>query len=68
MPHRFVTCPETAHLEKIEYLDSPLGMLISTCSRYESPCDLGCTRACARHFDLRARLWGLTAAALDQDD
>jgi hypothetical protein len=56
MQHRFVTCPETAHLEKIGYVDSPLGMLITSCSRYEPRCDVQCTRTCAAHFDLRERL------------
>jgi hypothetical protein len=68
MQHRFVVCPETAHLEKIEYLDSPLGMLTFSCSRYASQCELGCSRACARHFDLRARLWGLAAATAARTD
>jgi len=65
MPCRFVTCPETAELENIGYDDSPLGMLIVSCTRYASPCALGCSRGCARHIDLRARLWGLRAGGVD---
>jgi hypothetical protein len=56
MAHRFVTCPETGHLEWIQYVDSPLGMLVASCTRYEPRCDVACPRTCAARFDLRARL------------
>jgi hypothetical protein len=56
MPSRFVTCPETAHLETIDYVDSPLGMLVTGCSRFVPACSLCCPRTCAARFDLRARL------------
>lgn len=46
-----VTCPETAHLEEISYVESPLGMLIAGCSRFED--DSTCTRTCAARMDRR---------------
>jgi hypothetical protein len=46
-----VTCPETAHLEEIQYVDSPLGILISGCSRLAE--DGMCTRECAALMDRR---------------
>ena len=63
MSYRFVTCPETGHLEKIEFYDSPLGMLVTSCTR--APSGLECPRSCARNFDLRARLRGLRSGGVD---
>ena len=50
---KLVTCPETAHLEQIEYDDHPLGMLIVRCSRYGAKCPLECPRTCAARLDRR---------------
>jgi len=55
MASRFITCPETAHLEMIEYEDTPLGMLIHACSQYRPACDVSCPRTCAARLDRRAR-------------
>jgi len=55
MPTMLVTCPETAHLEQIEYDDHPFGMLVLACSRFEPACVLRCDRACAARLD-RKRL------------
>ena len=52
---RLVTCPETAHLETIGYIDHPLGMLVESCSRFEPPCGLTCRRTCAALLDRRER-------------
>ncbi len=54
MKSMLVTCPETAHLETIEYLHSPLGMLIKSCTAFAS-CMLDCPRTCAARFDRRCR-------------
>lgn len=51
MLRRLVTCPETAHLEEIHYVDSPLGMLISGCSRLAE--GQMCSRQCAALMDRR---------------
>jgi len=49
-----VTCPETGHLETIELERTPLGVIVTGCSRY--PCEaLACPRECARRMDRRAR-------------
>lgn len=46
MPTMQVTCPETAHLETIEYEDTPHGILITRCSR-----SVECQRMCAARLD-----------------
>ena len=51
MPTMLVTCPETAHLEAIEYEDDPAGMLIVSCSRFGPTLD--CPRTCAARLDRR---------------
>ena len=55
MASRLVTCPETAHLEMIEYEDTPLGMLIHACSQHRPACDVSCPRTCAARLDRRER-------------
>lgn len=55
MPSMLVTCPETAHLERIEYEDHPLGMLILACSRFEPGCAMRCQRTCAARLDRKRR-------------
>ncbi|MBL0217947.1 MAG: hypothetical protein IPQ07_29215 [Myxococcales bacterium] len=55
MASRMVTCPESAHLERIEYETSPFGMLIRTCSGHRSGCEDSCPRTCAARFDRRDR-------------
>ena len=51
---KLVTCPETAHIEQIEYLEHPaLGTLILGCSRFKSHCQLACERICAERLDRR---------------
>jgi len=58
MAYRLVACPDTMHLELIEYDDSPCGMLILGCSTYRPPCRLDCSRACAARLDQRRRVLG----------
>jgi len=55
MANRLITCPETAHIEKIELDETPCGMLILGCSRFPTPCSLACPRTCAARFDRRDR-------------
>ena len=55
MAHRPVTCPETAHLEMIEYDDTPLGLLILRCTRFLATCSVECPRTCAARLDQRER-------------
>jgi hypothetical protein len=54
MERRAITCPHTAHLEVIDHERSPLGMLVTGCTRF-APGDVRCNRECARRFDLRDR-------------
>ena len=55
MAYKLVTCPETAHLEMIDYDEHPLGVLINGCSRFRPACDVRCTRTCAAYLDRRDR-------------
>jgi len=63
MASKLITCPETAHLELIEYQSHPLGLLIDACSRFRAPCDVTCARTCAVRLDRRAQLCGETTSA-----
>jgi hypothetical protein len=56
MPRLYVTCPESAHLEEIEYELDPLGMLIRGCSAFAPGCPVTCARTCAKRLDARRRL------------
>lgn len=67
MPYQLVVCPETAHLEMIEYETPSIGMLIIECSRFQPDC-LGCPRTCAAHFDQREREARDRDRAADADD
>lgn len=51
MPCKLVTCPESAHLERIVYEDSPLGMLIEACTGFQPGCPMNCPRTCAARLD-----------------
>ena len=55
MALKLVTCPETAHLEEIEYVDTPVGMVIEACSRFRPACAVTCARTCAARLDRRRR-------------
>jgi hypothetical protein len=55
MAYRLITCPETAHLELIEYERDPLGLLVQACSHYRPPHCLRCPRTCASRLDRRER-------------
>ena len=50
-----VTCPETAHLVEIEFEDHPLGMLITSCTRFSPACAVTCDRVCAARLDRKRR-------------
>jgi hypothetical protein len=77
MPRKLITCPETAHLEDIEYEHTPLGMVIVSCSRFAPDCEPRCARLCAARLDARERLHAAVdpaewleehGAAVDADD
>ncbi len=55
MPSMLITCPESAHLEELQYEDHPLGMLITGCSRFSPACAVECERLCAARLDRRRR-------------
>lgn len=55
MERQLITCPETGHLEQIELERTPYGVVIASCSRFERPCGVQCTRECARRMDHRDR-------------
>lgn len=51
MPTMLVTCPETAHLQEIDYVDDPHGLLIIGCSAWTPECPASCARTCAARLD-----------------
>jgi hypothetical protein len=53
MKRKLITCPETVHLEVIEFEDTTLGTVIAQCSRLER-CGLQCSRVCAALIDRNA--------------
>jgi hypothetical protein len=53
MAMMLVTCPESAHLEQIEYEDDPAGLLIRRCTAF--PGNPVCPRTCAARLDTRRR-------------
>lgn len=55
MPSMLVTCPESAHLEQSSYEDHPLGMLITSCTRFSPARAVTCARECAARLDRRRR-------------
>lgn len=68
MPLRWITCPETAHLELIECEDTPFGMLIAGCSRFRPACLVECARTCTALLDRRARAEGSLEPVEDDTD
>jgi hypothetical protein len=55
MERKRITCPETSHLELIDYEQTPLGIVIAGCSRFLPRCSLACSRECAACLDRRSR-------------
>lgn len=55
MASKLITCPESAHLEQIEYEDHPLGILIVACTRFDPSCEVTCARLCAARLDRKQR-------------
>lgn len=53
MERKRITCPETAHLELIDYEPTPLGALIVGCSRFLPRGSVSCSRECAVRLDHR---------------
>lgn len=66
MPSMLVTCPETAHLERIDLDVHPLGILILDCSAFGSSCPdcPGCPRTCAARLDRRLARSGKLGATV----
>jgi hypothetical protein len=56
MERKRITCPESAHLETIDYERTRCGIVIDACSRFDPPCAVACAGECARRLDLRDRL------------
>ena len=54
MATRYVTCPESAHLERIAFDMHPsYGLLVYACTRFDPPCSVDGARECARRLDQR---------------
>jgi hypothetical protein len=52
MTRAIVTCPATHTPERIELVESPLGPLLRSCTRFSPPSAMSCARACARQLEL----------------
>jgi hypothetical protein len=50
-----VICPETEQVVEVEGVETPLGVLITSCSRVRSPCRLACARTCATQLESKQR-------------
>ena len=54
MPSMMITCPESAHLEEIEVINTPVGLLVQRCSAFA--CGVpDCPRTCAARLDQKTR-------------
>jgi len=51
--YRLITCPETAHLEVIDFEETPVGCVVSACSRFRPAGAIDCPRTCAARMDRR---------------
>jgi hypothetical protein len=49
MRRKLMMCPETGHQEEITYVPSPLGTLVTSCTRFSPACSLRCARQCVAH-------------------
>ncbi len=56
MERKRITCPESAHLETIEFERTPCGIVLDACSRFDPPHAITCAGECARRLDQRDRL------------
>jgi menaquinone-dependent protoporphyrinogen IX oxidase len=52
--HKRITCPDTGCVEEVELDHTPLGLVVTGCSRYPDGA-LACARDCARRMDRRDR-------------
>lgn len=50
MERKAITCPRSAHFEVIDYERTPLGILVTGCTRFPLG-DVTCTCECARRLD-----------------
>ena len=55
MRSMLVTCPESGQREEVEYVDSPLGMLITRCTRFSPSCAVTCHRPCVARLNRKRR-------------
>jgi hypothetical protein len=53
MNRKLITCPQTDHLEVIDFENTPFGTVIAGCSRL-ARCGLECSRVCAALIDSHA--------------
>ena len=67
MPAMLVTCPESAHLESIEYEQDELGMLITSCTAFAPACAVSCAGTCAARLDQRRRSRNFVRVEVDEE-
>lgn len=55
MARKYITCPETGHLEEIEVQTDQDGIKIASCTRFSPACNVACEGECARRMERRNR-------------
>jgi len=55
MARKYITCPETGHLEEIEVEEDQERIKIASCTRFTPPCEVACAGECARRMERRNR-------------
>lgn len=55
MERKSITCPDTAHLEDIEYERTPFGLVVHSCTRFDPAYAVRCEGECARRMDRKER-------------
>lgn len=66
MGKALVLCPATETTELVDFVETPLGVLIYACSRFRPPCAMSCARGCAR--EARHELRDVVTAPMEVDD
>lgn len=56
MTRRWITCPESAHLEQVDLEDTEQGLVVTGCTYLARVPGRECPRECARRLDVRARI------------
>jgi hypothetical protein len=56
MERRRITCPDSAHLEEVDFERTAHGLVVAGCSRFAPSCAVTCGGECARRLDRKEQL------------